>query len=173
MFFYSERFWVKGKTAEKFIETIPRRGYRFVADVAETNSEEAIEIIAHERTHSHIVIEEEYEAEEPTPRRSHRFLPKVELIDSKIQITPATTPNNLFTRTTTLIGGEKKKTIAILPFKNLSGDIASQFYEFSLADAVTTELARLSSLIVRPSSVIAKYQNREIEAREAGRGNGG
>ncbi|CAN5142465.1 serine/threonine-protein kinase [soil metagenome] len=63
----------------------------------------------------------------------------------------------------------EKKTIAILPFKNLSGDAASQFYEFSLADAVTTELARLRSLIVRPSSVIAKYQNKEIDAREAGK----
>lgn len=64
---------------------------------------------------------------------------------------------------------DKKKSIAILPFKNLSGDAASQFYEFSLADAVTTELARLRSLTVRPSSLIAKYQERQIDAREAGR----
>jgi serine/threonine protein kinase len=63
----------------------------------------------------------------------------------------------------------EKKSIAILPFKNLSGDAASQFYEFSLADAVTTELARLRSLIVRPSSVIARYQNKVIDAREAGK----
>lgn len=67
------------------------------------------------------------------------------------------------------LSDSEKKTIAILPFKNLSGDSASQFYEFSLADAVTTELARLRSLIVRPSSVIAKYQNTEIDARDAGK----
>lgn len=63
----------------------------------------------------------------------------------------------------------EKKSIAILPFKNLSGDANSQFYEFSLADAVTTELARLRSLVVRPSSLIAKYQEKQIDAREAGR----
>lgn len=62
-----------------------------------------------------------------------------------------------------------KKTIAILPFKNMGGDPASEFYEFSLADAVTTELARLRSLIVRPSSVIANYQGKQIDVREAGR----
>ena len=62
-----------------------------------------------------------------------------------------------------------KKAIAILPFKNLNGDSASQFYEFSLADAVITELARLRSLIVRPSSVIAKYQNKDVDARQAGK----
>ncbi len=61
-----------------------------------------------------------------------------------------------------------KKSIAILPFKNLSNDPNSSFYEFSLADAVITELAQLRSLIVRPSSVIAKYQGKEIDPREAG-----
>jgi eukaryotic-like serine/threonine-protein kinase len=65
--------------------------------------------------------------------------------------------------------GTEKKSVAILPFKNLSRDPSAQFYEFSLADAVITELAQLKSLIVRPSSVIAKYQGVEIDPREAGR----
>ncbi|MEP7148184.1 MAG: tetratricopeptide repeat protein [Acidobacteriota bacterium] len=65
--------------------------------------------------------------------------------------------------------GTEKKTVAILPFTNLSGEAASNFYEFALADAVITELAQLRSLIVRPSSVIAKYQGKEVDPREAGR----
>src|SRR4051812_17356857 len=69
----------------------------------------------------------------------------------------------------TSLGEREKKSIAILPFKNLSNDAASAFYEFSLADSVITELARLRSLVVRPSSVIAKYQGRQIDPREAGR----
>jgi serine/threonine-protein kinase len=64
--------------------------------------------------------------------------------------------------------GTDKKSVAILPFKNLSKDPDSNFYEFALADAVITELAQLKSLIVRPSSVIAKYQGIEIDPREAG-----
>ena len=100
---------------EKFIETIPKRGYRFAANVTETNGDETIEITAHERTRSHIVIEEEYEVEETVPRGGYRFLPKVELINSRIQITPANTPNNLLTQTTTLIGREKE----IAEIKNL------------------------------------------------------
>jgi serine/threonine-protein kinase len=62
----------------------------------------------------------------------------------------------------------EKKSVAILPFKNLSGDANSNFYEFSLADAVITELAGLRSLIVRPSSVIAKYQGADVDPRRAG-----
>ncbi len=65
--------------------------------------------------------------------------------------------------------GSEKKSVAILPFKNLGGDAASNFYEFALADAVITELAQIRSIIVRPSSVIAKFQGKEIDPREAGR----
>src|SRR6266566_4848286 len=69
----------------------------------------------------------------------------------------------------TTIADQEKKSLAILPFRNLNNDPASSFYEFSLADAVITELARVRSLVVRPSSVIAKYQGQQIEAREVGR----
>ena len=64
--------------------------------------------------------------------------------------------------------GQEKKSVAILPFKNLGQEPEANFYEFALADAVITELAQLRSLIVRPSSVIAKYQGKDIDPREAG-----
>lgn len=65
--------------------------------------------------------------------------------------------------------GTEKKSVAILPFTNLSQDPANAFYEFALADAVITELAQIRSIIVRPSSVIAKYQGKEIDPRDAGK----
>lgn len=68
----------------------------------------------------------------------------------------------------TTIADQEKKSLAILPFRNLSNDPASTFYEFSLADAVITELARVRSLVVRPSSVIAKYQGGQHDPREIG-----
>ncbi len=71
--------------------------------------------------------------------------------------------------TTLTANGLEKKSVLILPFKNLNKDANAGFYEFALADAVITELAQLRSLIVRPSSVISKYQGVEIDPREAGR----
>ncbi|MCM3905301.1 MAG: protein kinase [Pyrinomonadaceae bacterium] len=65
--------------------------------------------------------------------------------------------------------GEERKSVAILPFKNLSNDPETAFYEFSLADAVITDLARVRSLVVRPSSAIAKYQGKQVDPEEAGR----
>ncbi len=64
---------------------------------------------------------------------------------------------------------EPQKSIAILPFNNLSNDPQVSFYEFSLADAVITELARVRSLVVRPSSLIVKYQGQQVDPREVGR----
>ncbi len=69
----------------------------------------------------------------------------------------------------TTIADQEKKSLAILPFRNLHNDAASTFYEFSLADAVITELARVRSLVVRPSSVIARFQGQQIDPRQVGR----
>jgi len=71
--------------------------------------------------------------------------------------------------TPTSLGETDRKSVAIMPFKNLGNDPETAFYEFSLADAVITELARVRSLIVRPSSVIVKYQGKPIDAEAAGR----
>ncbi len=70
---------------------------------------------------------------------------------------------------TELVVEEEVKSVAILPFKNLMNDSSVSFYEFSLADAVITELVRLRSLIVRPSSAIARYIGQAKDPLEAAR----
>ena len=56
-----------------------------------------------------------------------------------------------------------RKTLAVLPFRNLSGDAASDFYALSLADGLTTELAAIGSLAVTPSSAVSKYRDQAID----------
>jgi eukaryotic-like serine/threonine-protein kinase len=69
----------------------------------------------------------------------------------------------------TTIADREKKSLAVLPFKNLNNDPASSFYEFALADAVITELARIRSLVVRPSSVMSRYQGQPADPSDVGR----
>ncbi|MEK6333464.1 MAG: protein kinase [Acidobacteriota bacterium] len=69
----------------------------------------------------------------------------------------------------TTIADPEKKSMAVLPFKNLNNDPASGFYEFALADAVITELARIRSLVVRPSSVMSRYQGQPADPSDVGR----
>ena len=65
-------------------------------------------------------------------------------------------------------GSETKKTVAILPFRNLSSDPDTRFYEFSLADGLITELAHVKSLVVRPSVYIAPYVGLNVDPRQVG-----
>jgi serine/threonine protein kinase/TolB-like protein/Flp pilus assembly protein TadD len=59
----------------------------------------------------------------------------------------------------------KPHSLAVLPFRNVRQDPASDFLGFSLADAVITKLGYLGALTVRPSSAVEKYRNQIIDPR--------
>lgn len=87
---------------------------------------------------------------------------------SQKEETSGGTPSSAPDITPSMWQSSDKKAIAILPFKNLSGSADTDFYSFSLADSVITELAQLRDLIVRPSSYIAQYQNKDVDPRAVG-----
>ena len=104
--------------------------------------------------------------------RAMRWLKRMsggELHTSAPQLTSRPTVTEAPEASFTTVTGVEKKSLAVLPFKNLSNDAASSFYEFSLADAVITELARIRSLVVRPSSVMSKYQGQAVDPADVGR----
>ncbi|HZI60825.1 MAG TPA: protein kinase [Pyrinomonadaceae bacterium] len=102
--------------------------------------------------------------------RAVRWLKSIGRTESPTSVPTAATASKQGIHETpfTTVADQEKKTLAILCFRNLSNDPASSFYEFSLADAVITELARIRSLVVRPSSVIARYQGQTKDPREIG-----
>jgi len=59
----------------------------------------------------------------------------------------------------------RPRSLAILPFRNLKQDPATDFLGFSLADAVITKLSYVSALTLRPSSSIDKYRNQIIDPK--------
>ncbi|MDR3698730.1 MAG: protein kinase [Candidatus Sulfopaludibacter sp.] len=59
------------------------------------------------------------------------------------------------------------RSLAILPFRNLKPDPATDFLGFSLADAAITKLGYVSSLTLRPSSAVESYRNRTVDPRKA------
>ena len=62
--------------------------------------------------------------------------------------------------------GEKPHTLAILPFRNLKQDPATDFLGFSLADEIITKLGHVGGLTVRPSSSVDKYRNQIIDPKQ-------
>jgi serine/threonine-protein kinase len=72
-------------------------------------------------------------------------------------------------RTQVEAGAAGPRSVAILPFTNITRDARVSFFEFALADAVITELARSQSLVVRPSSSVAKYLGQAVDPVAIGR----
>src|SRR6185503_9184204 len=62
-----------------------------------------------------------------------------------------------------------RRSVAVLPFRDLGGDSEGAHLGLSLADATITELARLHSLLVRPTSAILRYEGAATEPGQAAR----
>ena len=172
-----------------FIETVPKRGYRFAAQVTRVMAERA-DLVVHERTRSRIVIEEhetggDDEAQrtiEPggLPARAVAVLPAapaqmISWLSRKVKVLLLTSVLVLAavgyfiysqrTARSRLHAGTR--TLAILPFRNLKDDRDTDFLGISLADAIITKLDYVSTIIVRPSSYMEKYRNRDIDPKAA------
>ncbi len=66
-------------------------------------------------------------------------------------------------------GNEKQNTIVVLPFINFGPADAAPLYGYALADAIATRLARMQSLVVRPSSALMNLPNKQMDPLSIGR----
>jgi len=60
------------------------------------------------------------------------------------------------------------RSIAVLPFRNLSGTGDDAFLSVGMADTLVTRLQQIQSLQVRPTSAVLEFQNKSFDTREAG-----
>jgi DNA-binding winged helix-turn-helix (wHTH) protein/TolB-like protein len=162
----------------RFVETIGRRGYRFMFPVESAehvsangqhrNEEE--QTPAAERNSSQAIISDQFAALHPgTQSQSKRWiLFSIAIVTVLIVAMVATT------RSTYLIRRNRAqpatpRSLAILPLRNLNQDPNSDFLGFSLADAVITKLGYVNSLTVRPSAAVEKYRDKFIDIQSVGR----
>lgn len=61
-----------------------------------------------------------------------------------------------------------QNTILVLPFQNLGAAEVAPLYGFALADAIATRIARMSSLVVRPSSALMHLPLAQMNPLEIG-----
>jgi DNA-binding winged helix-turn-helix (wHTH) protein/TolB-like protein len=154
----------------EYIETVPKRGYRFVAEVTEL-----LEQGQAKRPQVRIGLragDQERESEWPalapsalSPTgsavggRSHKVA--IAILVAAIAIAGISIP--FYRQHVSRSGVAASRRLAILPFQNLRQDPDSDFLGYSLADAVITKLGYLSELNVRPSATIQKYRNQVID----------
>lgn len=60
------------------------------------------------------------------------------------------------------------RSVAVMPFQNVSGNEPDDFLSIGLADALVTRLQQIPQLQVRPTSAVVDFQNRAIDVKKAG-----
>jgi TolB-like protein/DNA-binding winged helix-turn-helix (wHTH) protein len=156
--------------APRFIETLPRRGYRFIAELnghASTASRATVHadsIGAGEIARA--VGPEETALAKPPPAPSLRRVGKFWPAAAGVGVTAALILGLYFGRGRPLRTNAAAKihSVAVLPLENLSGDPSQDYFAAGLTDALTTELARAVGASVRVTSRVSaeKYKGKPL-----------
>ncbi len=160
----------------RFIETVPKKGYRFVADVHEIEPS-AITETADDGSAARTFSGDENETLEESPpaeaapqastvnlTRKNRNLMAVLAISSvligiaayyfRAIGSPDSSPSNAL------------RTIAVLPFKSLDGTTDNHL-GIGIADTIIGKVSRIEGIIVRPTSAVQKYTSTDVDSLEA------
>jgi len=184
----------EGPNGVQFIETVPRRGYRFVAPTKKSNGDQVRNVFAITSADSTIA------AELPTPSPSHgesyastsrNRTDSVQPVESPEQI-----PGRSFFKTRTpgfvlgvaaivvaIVGvvylsgigkagnasSDPIQSIAVLPFVDEASDSDAKYLNDKIAESLINSLSKLPQLRVVPRSVVANYQGQEIDPRKIGK----
>jgi len=156
-----------GDTAEtpRYIETLPRRGYRFIAPVNNGNREEAKVEAANVQAPVSVV------PERPTPRRSLRqpLLVATGLIFVALISALAFNAGGLRERLLGQPAVPAIRSLAVLPLQNLSSDPNQTYFVDGLTDALITDLAQVASLKVISRTSTMRYKNSDRTLPEIAR----
>jgi TolB-like protein/DNA-binding winged helix-turn-helix (wHTH) protein/Tfp pilus assembly protein PilF len=198
-------------TTPKYIETIPKRGYRFIARVTKHEIVDNIPTVSlNEQDSRDVRVQDdlEFAQEAPTaPAEAAMSYVTKPLLQRNSEAVAEAKPDSgeLRPRTTNKMArfsrwqiaasaglllllisagiyllysarssakqgnGPALHTLAVLPFKTLSGNEEDNALGLGMADALITRLNNLQELTVRPTSAVLKYSGADQNPIEAGK----
>src|SRR5215831_9576243 len=156
---------------EEFIETVPRRGYRFNANVQLI---EKGELVIEKITQAKLVIEETGKQRQRLPTGKSRTLwfyaVVVAVAGLALGAGALLMSRRLTTRTTAVDANAPLNTIAVLPFSYIGEKKSDDEYlQEGLPDALITRLSYLPRIKIRPTSATRKYLDANVDSTTAGR----
>lgn len=138
-----------------YIETVPKRGYRFVADVRQVNGTPSAPVTEHAA---------------PLPTTiPHRIFYGVVLacLIAGILIGSYWTRLRTSPRPPTDQSRSNLRTLAVLPFRELSENAVEESWGIGMTDAIITRLTSLQNLAVRPTASVLKYRSSPVDPTRA------
>jgi TolB-like protein/Tfp pilus assembly protein PilF len=148
----------------RYIETLPRRGYRFIADVTLIDPDSVPVLVALEVPDASV--------RGPSRRRTFSLLIgaslTVSLLAAALIAWFAWFHDGRRLWSASLTTQPQVRSIAVLPLLNLSNDPDQQFFADGMTDVLTTDLAQISSLrVISRSSAMAYLGTRKSASQIA------
>ena len=152
----------------QFIETVPRRGYRFVAETSQTWGDEVQTDNGHEAL-----------ALEPPAEIPDVSVPNTSSQVARMRRTPMFAAGAgivvvgiigllYFTGWGKAKDASSIQSIAVLPFVDESAGPDAEYINDKIAESLINSLSKLPQLRVVPRSVVAAYKGKEIDPRKVG-----
>ena len=133
-----------------FIETAPKRGYRFIATVDETSSPSLAA--------SPFMAESQSVRQPESPRRSFRRYVVTATVFLVMTGTVLTAWKAWIRWHEADMPAVPIRSIAVLPFDNLSGDVSKEYFVDGFTDELTTDLAEQAGVRVVSRTSVMRYK---------------
>lgn len=171
--------------APTYIETVSKRGYRFVAAVVEVEGDET-ELILERRTSAEIITDEEeitdadgtYPGEAFEPATLNAGTVARVGLSSRVRYAALLSALAIVTLAAVVWWATAQRrpgatsgrvnSIAILPFKDM-GEQGDEHLGLGLADVLITRLSNLKEVKVRPTSAVERFEGQEQESSIVGK----
>ena len=152
-----------GEAMPSCIQTIPRRGYRFVAPVTRAGPP------AHLMPVQPLHPCEPDSAAHPAPNSRSRYRPRRAVMAwaaGALMLAAAVTAAwNLLPLGSPVARPVPRLSIVVLPFTNLGGDPGQQYFADGITEDLTTDLSRLADMLVISRDTAFTYKDKAVNAK--------
>jgi TolB-like protein/DNA-binding winged helix-turn-helix (wHTH) protein/Tfp pilus assembly protein PilF len=140
---------VLGDSAEapRFIETLPRRGYRFIGRLDGVAVQSPLDVPAQTEQPSELSVNRRLT--EPRTMLAYPILALLVIGFAVWLVRTGTHPTS---------AAPRLNSIAVLPLENLSGDPSEEFFADGMTDQLITDLAKVGSLRVVSRTSVIRYK---------------
>ncbi|PYS99620.1 MAG: hypothetical protein DMF63_11085 [Acidobacteria bacterium] len=159
------------ENGNKFIETVPTKGYRFVADVTQVFDEPSTSaVVAQSPPTSLDTVRPPSVPVDDEPAIYSKRNPRIVLFVAGFATAISLIVVLSFDFQWGSAGNNAAvKTIAVLPLRALNGDDRDPLYDLGIADSLINRLSSTKGLLVRPLSSTRQYEESEIDPVAAGK----
>jgi DNA-binding winged helix-turn-helix (wHTH) protein/TolB-like protein len=166
----------------KYIETVSKRGYRFVADVREVGEPRGVPALPRpgETAEQRLVPVKLSAALPEAATTSPRRIPRWSILAAALGLGALVMIIKLVPHReggaaqvpVQVQGAAAIRSLAVLPFQTLGAKRGDEYLGLGMADALITRLGNTGKIIVRPTSAIQKYAAEDLSPQAVGQEQG-